>query len=136
MTRRVHWLGRSWVTGRILVGLNHLDFLRVRSGFEPEGRGFGILPARQFRIDPRLGPWSHDDGPAEPDSKKGDIRVCHISYSRLAMRVIENHTAKADELIAQHGEPMAQLLGRCDSLDSPTGFDFSKTYETFNNAKI
>lgn len=71
-----------------------------------------------------------------PRTAPGERVVCHISYSRLAMRVIENYSATADELVDRHGEKMAQLLGRCDSLDSPTGFDYSKTYETFNNAKI
>ena len=66
----------------------------------------------------------------------GERVVCHISYSRLAMRVIEDYAADADDLIEVHGERMAQLLGRCDSLDSPTGFVYEKVYETFNNAKI
>jgi hypothetical protein len=71
-----------------------------------------------------------------PRTTAGERVVCHISYSRLSMRIIENYAADADGLIAQHGEKMAQLLGRNDSLDSPTGFEFSKVYETFNNSKI
>jgi hypothetical protein len=62
--------------------------------------------------------------------------VCHISYNRLSTRPVENYSADADELITTHGEKMAQLLGRCDSLDSPTGFDYTKLADTFNNAKI
>ena len=72
----------------------------------------------------------------EEDKLPGERVVCHISYSRLAMRVIEDYAADADDLIERHGERMAQLLGRCDSLDSPTGFVYEKVYETFNNAKI
>lgn len=71
-----------------------------------------------------------------PRTAPGERVVCHISYSRLAMRVIENYDTHAEALIAQHGDKMAQLLGRHDSLDSPSGFDFSKVYETFNNSKI
>ena len=71
-----------------------------------------------------------------PRTTDGERVVAHISYSRLAMRVIENYSAHADDLIEAHGEPMAQLLGRNDSLDSPTGFDFTKITETFNNSKI
>lgn len=71
-----------------------------------------------------------------PRKAPGERVVCHISYSRLSMRVIENYAAHADALIAAHGEAMAQLMGRNDSLDSPTGFDFTKISETFNNSKI
>ena len=52
------------------------------------------------------------------------------------MRVIENYSAHADELIERHGERMAQLLGCNDSLDSPTGFVYKKAIETFNNSRI
>ena len=71
-----------------------------------------------------------------PRKAQGERAVVHISYSRMAMRVIENYSAHADALIERHGEPMAQLLGHNDSLDSPTGFDFSKITETFNNSRI
>ena len=71
-----------------------------------------------------------------PRTEPGERVVCHISYSRLSMRVIENYAAIADELIERHGDAMAQLLGRNDSLDSATGFDYSKLYDTVNNAKI
>lgn len=73
---------------------------------------------------------------AWPRKAAGERVVCHISYSRLMMRVIENYSAIAEDLIKQHGEQMAQLLGRNDSLDSPTGFDLSKLQETFDNSKI
>ena len=59
---------------------------------------------------------------------------CAISPSRLMMRQVENYEPWADELIEQHGEDMAQLLGRRDFL-STTGVDYSRVTETFNNAK-
>ena len=71
-----------------------------------------------------------------PRTASGERVVCHISCSRLAMRVIENYSAHADELIERHGERMAQLLGCNDSLDSPTGFVYKKAIETFNNSRI
>ena len=43
--------------------------------------------------------------------------------------------AIAEDLIERHGDRMAQLLGRQDSLDSPTGFRYDKLLDTFNNAK-
>tara|TARA_Y100001935_G_C17274368_1_gene493809 strand:- start:1090 stop:1638 length:549 start_codon:yes stop_codon:yes gene_type:complete len=61
--------------------------------------------------------------------------VCHITYSRLMMRPVENYTAWNDELIEEHGPRMAQLLGQDDFLDSPRGADYSKLEQTFNNAK-
>ena len=71
-----------------------------------------------------------------PRTALGERVVCHISNSRLAMRIIENYSAHADELIERHGARMAQLLGRNDSLDSPTGFIYEKAIETFNNSRI
>lgn len=65
----------------------------------------------------------------------GERVVCHITYTRLMMRPVENYSAFADDLISTHGARMSQLLGREDALDSPTGFDYSKAAATFNNAK-
>ena len=73
---------------------------------------------------------------SSPRTAPGERVVCHISCSRLAMRVVENYSAHADELIERHGERMAQLLGRNDSLDSPTGFRYENAVETFNNSRI
>ena len=56
-------------------------------------------------------------------------------YTRLMMRPVEDYSAYADDLIAQHGEGMSQLLGREDFLYSPSGFDPSKRIATVNNAK-
>ena len=61
--------------------------------------------------------------------------VCHITYSRLMMRPVENYSGWNDELIKEHGSRMAQLLGQDDFLDSPKGADYSKLEQTFNNAK-
>ena len=71
-----------------------------------------------------------------PRETEGDRVVAHITYTRLMMRQIEDYGSNADDLIEQHGELMAQLLGREDSLDSPTGFRFDKIAKTFNNAKL
>ena len=70
-----------------------------------------------------------------PRKTEGDRVVAHITYTRLMMRQIEDYGAIADELIERHGDRMAQLLGRQDSLDSPTGFRYDKLLDTFNNAK-
>jgi len=70
-----------------------------------------------------------------PRKTEGDRVVAHITYTRLMMRQIEDYGAIADELIERHGDRMAQLLGREDSLDSPTGFRYDKLLDTFNNAK-
>jgi len=61
--------------------------------------------------------------------------VCHITYTRLMMRQVEDYGDHADALIEAHGEPMAQMLGRSDMLFSPRGADYSKLIQTFNNAK-
>jgi len=51
------------------------------------------------------------------------------------MRPVEDYGAHADELVAAHGPRMSQLLGREDMLQKPTGADYSKLRQTFNNAK-
>ncbi|MEO2173276.1 MAG: phytanoyl-CoA dioxygenase family protein [bacterium] len=70
-----------------------------------------------------------------PRAIQGERVVCHITYTRLMMRQVEDYNAHADELIETHGEKMAQLLARGDMLHSPTGADYSKLIQTFNNAK-
>lgn len=70
-----------------------------------------------------------------PRTAEGERIVCHITYSRLMMRPVEDYGLHADSLIEQHGQKMAQLLGREDMLNSPTGADYSKLIQTFNNAK-
>jgi len=70
-----------------------------------------------------------------PRSLDGERVVCHITYTRLMMRQVEDYRAEADSLIDQYGEKMAQLLGQQDMLMSPNGADYSKLRATFNNAK-
>ena len=61
--------------------------------------------------------------------------VCHITYTRLMMRPVEDYGAHAQNLVETYGEPMARLLGQDDMLFSPTGADYRKLVQTFNNAK-
>ncbi|MCY4657058.1 MAG: phytanoyl-CoA dioxygenase family protein [Gammaproteobacteria bacterium] len=66
---------------------------------------------------------------------EGSRVVCHITYTRLMMRPVEDYTQYADGLVEKFGERMAQLLGRQDSLNGPNGFEYDKLLTTFNNAK-
>ena len=70
-----------------------------------------------------------------PRTVEGARVVCHVTYSRLMMRPVENYSASKRRLIDSHGARMAQLLGEDDFLDSPDGADYSKLLQTFNNAK-
>lgn len=68
-------------------------------------------------------------------SAEGQRVVCHITYSRMALRPVEDYSPWAEELIADHGEPMAGLLGRHDALFGTRGFDYAKLGRTFSFAK-
>ena len=70
-----------------------------------------------------------------PRTLAGERVVCHITYTRLMMRQVEDYSAHAEALIAAHGDAMASMLGMDDMLFSPTGADYSKLVQTFNNAK-
>ncbi len=70
-----------------------------------------------------------------PRDTEGERVVCHITYSRLMMRPVENYGAHAAELVRRYGDTMAQLMGEHDFLDSPRGADYAKLTRTFNNAK-
>jgi len=70
-----------------------------------------------------------------PRTLQGERVVCHLTYSRLMMRQVEDYRDHADQLIAQYGPQMAQLLGANDMLMSSSGADYSKLRDTFNNAK-
>ncbi len=70
-----------------------------------------------------------------PRTLDGERVVCHITYTRLMMRQVEDYAAHADDLINAHGDKMAQLLGRDDMLMGPNGADYTKLIHTFNNAK-
>lgn len=65
----------------------------------------------------------------------GERVVCHITYTRLMMRPVEDYNTHADSLIAKHGDTMAQLLGKQDFLAGPNGAEYDKLVATFNNAK-
>lgn len=70
-----------------------------------------------------------------PRTIEGERVVCHITYSRLSMRPVEDYRDQAADLISQHGDRMAQLMGEHDFLNSARGADYSKLTQTFNNAK-
>ena len=70
-----------------------------------------------------------------PRTIEGERVVCHITYTRLMCRQVEDYTTDTDDLIALYGERMSQLLGRDDSLFKRQGFDYGKRVTTFNNAK-
>ena len=70
-----------------------------------------------------------------PRSLEGERVVCHITYTRLMMRQVEDYSVHAEALIARHGDAMASMLGMDDMLFSPTGADYGKLVQTFNNAK-
>ena len=70
-----------------------------------------------------------------PRSLDGERVVCHITYTRLMMRQVEDYSSHAEALIEAYGEPMARMLGHEDMLFSPTGADYSRLVQTFNNAK-
>ena len=70
-----------------------------------------------------------------PRTTEGQRVVTHITYTRLMMRTVEDYRAHADDLVAAHGEKMAQLLGQQDFLEGPNGADYSKLMQTFNPAK-
>ena len=65
----------------------------------------------------------------------GERVVSHITYTRLMCRPVEDYSADADKLIEAHGQPMAQLMGREDSLFGSNGFAYEHLHQTFNNAK-
>ena len=65
----------------------------------------------------------------------GERVVSHITYTRLMCRPVEDYSADADKLIEAHGQPMAQLMGREDSLYGSNGFVYEHLYQTFNNSK-
>ena len=74
----------------------------------------------------------HSNWPKKTD---GQRVVCHILYSRLSMRPIEDYSPWADELIERHGAGMSQLMGREDFLSSQGGPPSELVVQTFNNAK-
>ena len=70
-----------------------------------------------------------------PRQSEGERVVCHITYTRLMMRPVEDYSRITDDLIEEHGGTMAQLLGKKDFLNGPNGAEYDKLMSTFNNAK-
>lgn len=70
-----------------------------------------------------------------PRTIDGERVVCHITYTRLMCRPVEDYGPWAEQLIGTYGETMSQLLGRADALFKTTGADWSKLTQTFNNTK-
>lgn len=70
-----------------------------------------------------------------PRESEGERVVCHITYTRLHMRPVEDYREHADRLIDEYGEIMAQLLGREDFLAGLNGAEYDKLAKTFYNAK-
>lgn len=70
-----------------------------------------------------------------PRTIDGERVVCHITYTRLMCRQVEDYGADAEALVDRYGERMSQLLGREDGLFGRQGFNYSKLVTTFNNAK-
>ena len=57
-----------------------------------------------------------------PRTIPGQRVVLHVSYTRLMMRPMESYPPEIEEqLIVEHGDGMAQLLGRHDFLAKPEG---------------
>ena len=67
-----------------------------------------------------------------PRTTPGQRVVLHVAYTRLMMRPMESYPPHIeDQLVAEHGDGMAQLLGRHDFLAKPAG---KSDYEKFMNA--
>lgn len=78
----------------------------------------------------------HGNYPRELD---GDRVVLHITFSRLALRTVENYDHLDEGWLEGKPEQLAVMLGRCDFLGSTTiargSADYSKIPETFSWAK-
>lgn len=72
-----------------------------------------------------------------PRTLPGERVVLHVSYTRLMMRPMESHPSEIEEqLIGDHGEGMAQLLGRHDFLAKPAGKnDVQRLYNAIVNGR-
>ena len=70
---------------------------------------------------------------------EGDRVVLHITYSRLALRPVEDYSHLSDDWFEGKHEALPQLLGREDFLGTSTkerGFaDFTKLPRTFDWAR-
>ena len=74
-----------------------------------------------------------------PKTTDGQRVVLHTSYQRMVVRPNEDFSDVADEMIEKYGQPMAQLLGKLDSI-AKKDFDYVEDFGTFirttNNAKL
>ena len=74
-----------------------------------------------------------------PKTTDGQRVVLHTSYQRMVVRPNEDFSHIADEMIEEYGEPMAQLMGKLDSI-AKKDFDYVEDFGTFirttNNAKL
>ncbi len=72
-----------------------------------------------------------------PRTIPGQRVVLHVSYTRLMMRPMESYPVEIEQqLVAEHGSGMAQLLGRHDFLGKPEGkSDFQKFYNAIANSR-
>ncbi len=72
-----------------------------------------------------------------PRTLPGERVVLHVSYTRLMMRPMESYpTEIEEELLAAHGDDMAELLGRNDFLGKPAGkSDFVRFYQAVRNSR-
>ena len=74
-----------------------------------------------------------------PKATDGQRVVLHTSYQRMVVRPNEDFSDVADEMIEKYGQPMAQLLGKLDSI-AKKDFDYVEDFGTFirttNNAKL
>jgi hypothetical protein len=73
-----------------------------------------------------------------PRTLPGERVVLHVLYSRLMMRTMESYPLEIEEqLVAEYGDGMAELLGRHDFLNKPAGkSDVVGFYEAVRNSRL
>ena len=73
-----------------------------------------------------------------PRTLPGERVVLHVSYTRLMMRPMESYPPETEEqLVAEYGDGMAELLGRNDFLNKPAGkSDAVRFYQAVRNSRL
>ena len=73
-----------------------------------------------------------------PRTLPGERVVLHVSYTRLMMRPMESYPPEIEEqLVAEYGNDMAELLGRNDFLNKPAGKnDVVRFYQAVRNSRL
>ncbi len=73
-----------------------------------------------------------------PRTLPGERVVLHVSYTRLMMRPMESYPPEIEEqLVAEYGDGMAELLGRNDFLNKPAGkSDAVRFYQAVRNSRL